>query len=135
MSRFVRWVPLAAVVALLAAAMMAAAYANPTIERAPLDLSGTGEQPEGPTPAPPDATIAGSLAPAQGTVVPSWVGWLFTVGCSAIVLGVLGLLLWLLLREKLPSLRSRVAVEQSDPPTPTETARRVRRARAACRRA
>lgn len=129
MSRLNRWVPLAAVIALLAAAMLAAAFANPTIDSVP-----DGQQPATqrslPT-LPPEAapTRAGSDAPPEDSpTVPSWVGWLLAGLCVAAVAFVIVLLIWMFARNRVVARRVTVAVETSRPPTLTETQTSVRAA-------
>jgi len=130
-SRFARWVPLAAVVALLGAAMLAAAYANPSIDRLPPEGPGASAATRRPplTLAPTlEPTRAGTLAPEAGVSVPSWVGWVLSVLCAALILFVVGLLVWMVLRNKLLGNTGTVPLDDSAPPTPTETTRRVRAA-------
>ena len=128
-SRFGRWVPLAAVVALLAAAMLAAAYANPSIDRAPQGpLAYATEPPLTLGPPPEERTPIGTLAPNAGAVLPPWVGCALSVLCAALIVFVVGLLVWMLLRNKLTGRADSVALDDTAAPTPTETSRRVRAA-------
>jgi hypothetical protein len=127
-SRFGPWVPLAAVVALLAAAMLSAAYANPSIDRVPQGpLVYATEPPLTLGPTPEQRTPIGTLAPDAGAVVPPWVGWTLSVLCAALILFVVGLLVWMLLRNKLTGRADSVALDDTAP-TPAETSRRVRAA-------
>jgi hypothetical protein len=130
-SRFVRWIPLAAVVALLGAAVLSAAFANPTIASVP-------DTPEPhpvatrvlPTFDPTDGPQAG-VVESNGGQTPAWVGVVSIVLIVAVILGVVGVLVWMLLRDRLTGLDRSGALESDPPtptPTPTETARRVRAA-------
>lgn len=124
-----RWIPLAAVVVLLGAAMLAAAFANPTIETLPEGTFGTRTPPAPTTEAPLEsATRSGPPAPSVGSFVPTWVGWLLAGLCIAVVLFVIGLLLWMLLRDRLANRPPKLAVELTQPPTPTETRSTLRAA-------
>jgi Domain of unknown function (DUF4129) len=127
-SRFGRWVPLAAVVALLAGAMLSAAYANPTVDRVPLEASGGADVTRPPVALAPTETAAETRAPDVGVAVPSWVGWALSVLCAALILFVVGLLVWMLLRNKLTGGAGSVPLVDGAAPTPTETTRRVRAA-------
>jgi hypothetical protein len=96
-----RWLPLAIVVALLGAAMVAAVW---------------GELPVGLRPPGPVRTLPPRVLPAQTPVpiesgepdvpqatvhVPPWVGYLISGLCIAIVLGLVIALIWTLLRDRL----------------------------------
>jgi hypothetical protein len=128
-SRSWRWLPLAAVVALLAVAMLSAVYANPTIQnRVPngLDNGAMGTmRPEEPPPVQPSQAVA--QAPEDSMSVPAWVGWALLALCVAVVLGVGALLLRTLLRGRLLGRRETLHPE-TRPTPPTETAREVREA-------
>lgn len=129
MSRFGRWLPLAAVAALLGAAMLAAAYANPSIDRIPSgERIGTAATQAPLTIPPPERTAAASGGPQDALSIPSWVGWALSVLCAAVVLLVVGLLLWMLLRDRLAGRRGSAAADDTPVPTPTDTSRRVRAA-------
>jgi len=123
-----RWLPLAAVVALLAAAMFASLYANPSFEAVP-DTPGDGRTPPrlGDQPAPPPVTpppTAGPLDP----VVPTWMAWVIAAACLTAVVVVLGALVIALLRERLLQRKVAKEAEASPPPTMAETQERVRAA-------
>ena len=127
-SRSWRWLPLAAVVALLAVAMLSAAYANPTIQnRVPggLDNGDMGTMRPEPPPVRPSQAVA--QAPQDDMSVPAWVGWALLALCVAVVLGVGALLLRMLLRGRLLGRRETLQPE-TRPTPPTETAREVREA-------
>ncbi len=102
MSRLGRWIPVATVVALLGAAMLAAVFANPTFE----SRSGPAAPFEAPSPSPlmpsMPADARSSLMPEEpGTVFPSWVGTLITALCAAVGVALVLGLLWLMLRDRL----------------------------------
>ncbi len=121
MSKLVRWVPLATVVALLGAAMLAAVYGNPTIQNRPVVPAPFVERPDREERQP--TAIAGP--PSEVPSPPTWVGWLMTALCIVMVLAVIGLLVWLLIRNRLAG-RSHDALPESEPePTAAQTARRV----------
>jgi Domain of unknown function (DUF4129) len=130
MSRLGRWVPIAAVVALLAAAMLASAYANPTIENLPRAAPATGapqrnqQEAEAPLTALPTVTAAAPAAPAA----PAWVGWLVSVLCLAGVLVIVGMLVWFLIRDRLAERRVPLAKETVALPAIAETQRKLRSA-------
>ncbi len=125
-----RWVPLAAVVAMLAAAMLAAAFANPTIEYAtprilPTQTRGDNQAEAAPT----LAVETASPRPADlGPVLPAWVGWVVSALCAAGVIAVVGTLMWLLFRDRLAARKTPSALELSAPPTIEETRQQVRAA-------
>jgi hypothetical protein len=121
-------VPLAAVVALLAAAMLATAYANPSIDRVPRGPLVNATEPPLTLGPPEQRTPIGTVAPEAGAVVPPWVGWALSVLCAALILFVVGLLVWMLLRNKLTGRADSVALDDTTAPTATETSRRVRAA-------
>jgi hypothetical protein len=126
-----RWLPLAAVVALLGAAMLASLFANPSIP-ALVDGGDVGAQaPQtrspGPTievTEPPSATPP----PPDEAVLPGWVGWLLTALCLTGIAVVVGALLWLLLRDRLVQRRSPLRRDEAQLPTIAETQQRVRAA-------
>jgi hypothetical protein len=120
-------VPLAAVVALLAAAMLAAAYANPSIDRLPLDGLDAGPS-SSPTPVTlaPTEPAAAAAPPEASLAVPAWVGWALSVLCAAVIVVVVGLLVWMLVRDRVVGRADSAPFDAIAPPTPTETGRRVR---------
>jgi Domain of unknown function (DUF4129) len=126
MSRSARWGPLAAVVALLVAAMLSAAYANPVIDSLGPSQQDVQDGPQAPPP-PPDLTGGPTGAPQGGSLVPAWVGWAVLALGVLLVLGVLFVLLRILRRYRI-SRRESELVETTEPVTPTETARKVREA-------
>jgi Domain of unknown function (DUF4129) len=128
-SRVGRWVPLLAVVALLGAAMLAANFADPVIDSAPLArhpvLSSATPADEA-TPAP--AASASAVSPPRAPGLPAWVGWLFGIACAVAVLVILAVLVVMALRGKFRGRRLPAAVEVEAPPTVEETERQVRAA-------
>jgi hypothetical protein len=110
------------VVALLVAAMLSAAYANPVIG------SLGPRQPdfrEGPTlPAGAPNLTGPTGAPEGGSLVPAWVGWAVLAVGVLLVLVVLFVLLRILLRIRMS--RQESDLVEGTTPTPTETARKVR---------
>jgi hypothetical protein len=132
-SRIARWVPLLAVVALLGAAMLAANFADPTIDAVP--LIGSGPVPSAATPDPKDLPTAGPAEPdfptpteAAGPPLPGWVSWVFGVACALVVLVILVLLLVMALRGRLTERAVPLTLSIEEPPTDEETERRVRAA-------
>jgi hypothetical protein len=128
MSRVGRWVPVAAVIALLGAAMVASIYANPTIANLPQQAPRTGSLPEstqqhGPTQ--PAATPTPASPPEPVTSLPVWLGWVMSA-LGAAVVAVVALLIWLLLRHRLTQRRTPLSRERPGLPTIAETSRRVR---------
>jgi hypothetical protein len=121
-----RWIPLVAVIALLGAAMLAASFANPTIEQLPITPPSLDEQrPEL------DAQVrsaeALSIPPAAApSVIPGWITWVVSAICFAIVATVVGLMLWYFLRDRLSAASVPVAAETAPLPTVTQTRRRMR---------
>ena len=125
-----RWVPLAAVVALLGAAMLASMYANPVIP--PLDDGGRRRQntpqPAAPATAEASAPAATPSAPPSESTVPAWLSWALTAICLAGFVTVIVMLLWILLRDRLVQRRRALAVDPGRPPSASETERHVRAA-------
>ena len=119
--------PLAAVVALLAAAMLAAAYANPSIDRLPLDgLDQAAASSSTPVTLGPTEHTAAAGPSEVSTAVPAWVGWALSVLCAAVIVVVVGLLVGMLVRNRLIDRADSASFDATAPPTPTETVRRVR---------
>jgi hypothetical protein len=126
-----RWVPLAAVVALLGAAMLASLYANPSIPALVEggDVGTQAPQTESPGPTievtdtPPPATT-----PPEEATLPGWISWLLTAVCLIGIVVVVGALLWLLLRDRLMQRRTPLKVDEARLPTIAETQQRVRAA-------
>lgn len=98
-SAAVRWLPLAVVVALLGAAMLAAVFGNPSVALVPPGETVTTSQPI------PSATPEHPRLP-EGEAPPSDVppnrldlpAWLVGGACLAVVLALGGVLLWLIMR-------------------------------------
>ena len=130
MSRLARWVPLAAVVALLGMAMLATSFANPSIDvlppppppvasdvtQSPFDLS-----------EPPDVSVPPTQLAQPLISVPIWLMWAIGGVCGAVVLGMVGMLIWLLVGERIGQ-RQIEMLEPEAPPTDEETERSVRAA-------
>jgi hypothetical protein len=112
------------VLALLGAAMLAAVFANPTIANRPAARPAFRED-SGLTLAPEKPPLIMTGPPNDSATVPTWLGWLMTVLCGAMVLGVIGLLVWMLIRNRLAGRSHDAVVEGDAPPTPAQTARRV----------
>ena len=129
MSRLARWVPLAAVVALLGMAMLATAFANPPIDTVPqpqvvatntsnpLDESA---EPSGEVTPPPQHAL-------PRVNIPAGLAWVLGGLCGVIVLAMVGLLIWLLVGERIGQ-RQIEMLEPESPPTDEETERTVRAA-------
>jgi hypothetical protein len=124
-----RWIPLAAVVALLGAAMLASMYANPVIP--PLVEGGRQRQntpaARGPATAVATASPPPSASPTE-TTVPAWLSWVVTAVCLAAFVIVIVMLLWILVRDRLVQRRRALAVDPGRLPTAGETERHVRAA-------
>jgi hypothetical protein len=126
-----RWLPLAAVAALLGAAMFAAVFANPRIEYLPTDAPITAPARRPTTAAHP--TFGPTLpsrppAAARQWSIPDWLSWLLTALCGAIVLTVVVIVVWMMLRERLMLARSRHAGDDGELPMPPVHAAQVRAA-------
>jgi hypothetical protein len=123
------WVPLAAVVALLGAAMLASMYANPVIP--PLVEGGRQRQNTPPTVAPPTGEASRppspSASPAE-TTIPVWLTWAISAVCLVAFLTVILMLLWILVRDRLVQRRRALAVDTGRLPAAGETERHVRAA-------
>jgi len=121
-ARALRVVPVAAVLALLGAAMVAAAFSNPTIGRVPdrPRVLPTATGPPDERAAPPTALVATPSLPPDGSfVLPAWISWLVSALCAAALLAVVGSLLWLMLRDRLMQRRARLVAETGPAPVPT----------------
>jgi hypothetical protein len=122
-----RWLPLAAIASLLGAAMLAAVVANPVIDTRPLETSGQdGASQQVPTLY---ASATGSAQPAPAFQLPSWTIWLATAGCLALALLLVGLLVVLVVRDRLARRRPPVPLPlEPGAPDITEARRGVRAA-------
>jgi hypothetical protein len=110
----VRWLPVALVVALLGAGMVAAASGELSVAFGPPPPPGTEEAlPLLPTEErlPPEQGDAGPADAGPG--LPAWVGALFGGLCVATIVGLLLALVWATLRERLA--RRRVVPDVADP--------------------
>jgi hypothetical protein len=129
-SRVGRWVPLLAVAALLGAAMIAAVFSNPTIERIPETRRSMSTLSPGVEPTEGAENPAATPTPQTNDTlpVPAWLTWLVTAVCATVLLIVVGSLLWLMLRERVLERRRGLMAENSAPPTLARTQARVRAA-------
>jgi hypothetical protein len=124
------WVPLAAVVALLGAAMLASMYANPVI---PPLIEGGRQRQDAPRTQPPQAaelatpTATPTAAPIE-TTVPVWLSWVVSAICLAAIVTVIVMLLWILVRDRLMQRRRALPVDAGRLPTVADTERHVRAA-------
>jgi hypothetical protein len=120
-----RWLPLLAVGVLLGAAMLAAAFANPAIEQRPVTPRSAvappaGTMPAQPTAPPPMPTVSDPF------VIPGWIAWVVMGLCMALVVTIIGLMVWYYLRDRLPDPRRSAVIETAPLPTPGQTRRRLR---------
>jgi Domain of unknown function (DUF4129) len=131
-SALARWVPLAAVVALLGAAMLAANFANPSIDAVPEQLKPLLSQSAEPV-APPSEqpTVPPRTPRAFEAPVARWVTWAVSIGCAVLVVIVLAVLLWLFLRDRARRNEATLALAEVPVPTLAETQAAVRAAVAA----
>jgi hypothetical protein len=126
MTRMSRWIPLAAVLALLGAAMLAGVFANPVIGTTPASIVTRGGAAQ---------TQETELQPAQtgGPVKPDdFAGGQLLVRillfiCALAVLIVLAAMLWMALRHRFGVRRDALRVAEVELPQPS-TQERVRRA-------
>lgn len=125
MSRAGRWMPLAAVVALLCAAMLASVYANPTIPGLAGDASRTGSLRENPPQIRPEPTATATVAPEPATSLPTWLGWALAALAAAVVI-VVAILIWIFARDGLARRRMPLRRELSDPITVAQASRGIR---------
>jgi hypothetical protein len=118
-----RWVPLLAVAALLAAGVAAAALSSPEVTRVPVPTERHQQPPAGASAAPP---TAGPTLPARlghQIELPGWVDVLLSGLCLALVLTVVGMLVWYVVRDRfLVRTAPLVAAEgRISPPVSTRT--------------
>jgi hypothetical protein len=116
MTRLRRFGPLLAVIALLAGAAIAATLATPQITSVP-----TPRAPDVTTP-PPATAVPPSMLPAnppgqvqQQHQLPGWVSVLISVLCVCLVAAIVGLVVWMLLREAVSKRRGRLQVDEEHP--------------------
>jgi hypothetical protein len=122
-----QWAPLAAVVVLLGAAMLATLYANPQITLAPPFLSGVDTA--GPEQTGPPVSVSASTfnAGPQGDSLPFWVTYAVSGFCLVAVLVGLGSVAWFALRQRIGRAgRRRTAQLGEAPPTLEDTRSNVR---------
>jgi hypothetical protein len=117
-----RWLPLLAVAALLAAALVAAAYSEPQFDVR--DLPGAEESQPPPSVSPgaePSFLTPPSAAPEQQTIdiaIPGWVNGVLGVACALVAALLLGYLLWFVLRDTIQAKGRPIRVEPTAPPPP-----------------
>jgi hypothetical protein len=96
---------LLAVLALLGAAMVAAVYANPTIDRLPSSnrplLSDEAPAPPQQSPRTQVDPSLTNAPPSSGFTLPPWVTWLLLSLCLATVAAIIVALIWASLRDRL----------------------------------
>jgi hypothetical protein len=113
-----RWLPLLAVVALLAAAFVAAVYAEPQINVAPLPPpDGLDTTPAGVSgsPAPSPSDVAATEPPQRALLVlPAWINTVFMVGCLAVAVTIAAVLIWYVVRDTIQA-RGRPITVDSGP--------------------
>jgi hypothetical protein len=121
------WAPLAAIVALLAATMLAALYADPVVERDTSRRFGFSQQPATPrtgvTGPVPSTTSPGT---DRSLGVPVWVTYLISGLLAAVIVLIIGYLIWLALRNRIGQRIQPVTVTPGSPPTLEETRQSVR---------
>jgi hypothetical protein len=113
---------LVAVVALLAAAMFAAVYANPRIEYLPADPLPTRPFQSAPpvlTPSPEPLIPTPPIGLVDSWSLPGWLTGLLSGLCVAGFVTMIVLLLWLVLRDRLMERRVRFEMEAEPPPLPS----------------
>jgi hypothetical protein len=119
--------PLLAVGLLLAAAAVAAALANPQVRRVPLIHPTPAAPPTGATSAPTGQPARPTEAAGQvphAVQVPGWLIGLLNALCVAVVVAVVGGLIWFLVRDRLAARRRPLFVEEepAQPMTPRREA-------------
>ncbi|MGE5830190.1 MAG: DUF4129 domain-containing protein [Micromonosporaceae bacterium] len=124
-----RWLPLAAVAALLGAAMFAAVFANPRIEYLPADAPVTAPvRNTTPTAQPTPGPTVSSRPPSAGAQwsIPDWLSWLLTGVCAVAVLIIVVIVVWMMLRERLMLARGRNTGDDGELPSPPVSVAKVR---------
>lgn len=112
-----RLVPLLAVAAFLAAAMVAAVFANPTIPTLSAEPGSDRRAPDiTPASRPPESGRAeGPLL--SSPIVPDWLTWGVALTCAAATAVVVALMVWLLVREGLGERRDTIHHEPAAEPS------------------
>jgi hypothetical protein len=122
------WLPVAAVVALLGAAMLASRYANPVIATRPPGVGDLDEAPQGPARDLPSVASSATPPPLGASIqLPPWFGTVTTVLCVTLVVVTVVALVWIFLRDRLAE-RTAPLPRESTPPTPAEIRQQVRAA-------
>jgi hypothetical protein len=120
-----RWLPLLAVAALLAAAFVASALAEPQVDVRPLPVPGesANPNPSGASAAPPTPTLEPTQINEQPLfTIPSWVDPVLSAACLVLVVVLAGLLLWYVLRDTIQARGRPITVEPDAPPPLTRVA-------------
>jgi hypothetical protein len=112
MTRLRRFGPLLAVGALLAGAALAATLATPQITSVP-----TPEGLKGSPPVPTEHTPPNHFTDPAGGVqhdvhLPGWVSVLLSVLCAGLVCALVGLIIWMFMREAVRNRKGRLAVDE-----------------------
>jgi hypothetical protein len=123
-----RWLPLLAVAALLAAALMAAVFAEPQLDVAPLpDPQASANAPGGP--GDPSASASASATPQNAFPVvlelPDWVDSAVSVTCLVAIAVVVVLLLWYVVRDTVQARGRPIAVDAGPTHAPVPHAAEV----------
>ncbi|HEU0240481.1 MAG TPA: DUF4129 domain-containing protein [Micromonosporaceae bacterium] len=100
-----RWVPLLIVGGLLALAAFAASVAAPGVHTIPLPIVSDSGSGSGNSGAPSNAPSFPSGGPVTPFAIPPWVGWIEAIFAGAVVLLIVGLLIWHFLRNNWLSIR------------------------------
>ena len=121
-----RWLPLLAVAALLAAAFAAAALAEPQIDVRPLtppSAAGTDGGVDSRTPSVPPEARAGDPREAVFTI-PDWFQTVVGLLCALLVIGVVGALVFVAVRDSIQARGRPIEIDQ-DAPAPVSHAAEV----------
>jgi len=116
-----RWLPLLAVAALLAAALIAAAYSEPQFDVRDLPGAEQSQPPPSLSPGPePSFLTPPSAEPEPGLVIeiPGWVNGLLGIACAVVSVLLLGYLAWFVLRDTIQAKGRPIRVEPGVPPPP-----------------
>jgi hypothetical protein len=129
-----RWLPLLAVAALLTAAFVASALADPRFEIKPaVQPEQSAQPPAGASQAPAEPSAAESAAEdtaARTLLIPSWIEMIVWTACVVFLIVIAGLLAWYVLRDTIQA-RGRPLSTERAPPGPASRAAEVAAALAA----
>jgi hypothetical protein len=120
-----RWLPLLAVAALLAAAFVASALAEPQVDVAPLPApsESAGDPAGGTATAAPTPTVSTTATARQAPfTLPGWIDPILTAACVVFALALAGLLLWYVLRDTIQARGRPITVEPDAPQQMTRAA-------------